>query len=122
MVQRIVAYTLLAGLLTGLLPNAALAEANPGVKVTRGVVNVLTGWLEVPRQIGQREHTDPPVYWFIHGLVSGLGMATARTFYGIYDMITFPFPPYNSPVMDPETLIHPGTEPRHLEKLPPPQQ
>lgn len=77
-------------------------------KLTRGGVNLATGWLEVPNQMIERRQERSPL-WFLHGTLFGLGMTAMRTLYGMYDIVTFPFPPYDQPVMDPDTLIQPRT-------------
>lgn len=90
-----------------LFPSAASAAGNPGVKAARGIVNLSTGWLEIPAQMAERK-----------GFFHGVTMATTRTLYGLWDMLTFPAAPYDSPVMDPDTLIYPKNEPRDIQPLP----
>lgn len=104
-----------AVLLAALCTPAQADGKTPINKLTRGSVNFATGWLEVPNQISERRQEGSPL-WFVHGTVFGLGMTVTRTLYGVYDIVTFPFPPYDKPAMDPDTLIRPRTPPRHLEK------
>lgn len=69
------------------------AEVNKMMtKLGRGVANLLTGWMEVPKQMSRSiRQTDPVTGTFI-GLFRGFGWTWARTFAGAYEIITFPFP------------------------------
>lgn len=99
-----------AGFLTLALILSAAAPAfavNPATKLTRGIVNTSTGWLEVPNQMAQRKGDGTVVMWTVHGLIHGLAIGLARTCYGLYDIVTFPVGPYDAPLMDPDTLIAP---------------
>ncbi|MCL5269758.1 MAG: exosortase system-associated protein, TIGR04073 family [bacterium] len=76
-------------------------------KLGRGVTNVLTCWVEVPRNIAiEWERTDP-VTGFIMGTVQGVGWGFARFATGVYDTVTFPFPvpPGYVSMLDPEFVI-----------------
>ena len=95
----------------GLLPAAAFAEGNggnPAAKLTRGLVNIGTGFLEIPAQMAEQKKTDDTAFlWMVHGFFRGVMMGTARTLYGAWDILTFPVAPYNAPIMEPDTLIQP---------------
>jgi len=117
--SRIFAFCITAFFLAGTLAIPARAETKtPLNKATRGGVNLTTGWLEIPNQIVEYRQRQAPL-WLLHGLVYGLGMTVVRTMMGAYDVVSFPFGPYDRPVLDPETLIQPRTQPRHLEKASP---
>lgn len=88
----------------GLLPAPAQA-ANPFTKLGRGVVNTCTGWFELPASIGREKREGTVILWLVTGTVEGLVQGMTRTLVGIWDMVTFPIPPYDSALMDPETLI-----------------
>jgi putative exosortase-associated protein (TIGR04073 family) len=75
---------------------AVAEDAKPEYKVTmdkmaanmgRGVVNMLTGWLEVPRGLWY-EGTRNPYYGSIVGLCNGAFLGVARTFGGATDFVT----------------------------------
>jgi putative exosortase-associated protein (TIGR04073 family) len=100
----------LAAALALAFPPAAHA-ANPATKLTRGIVNLTTGWLEIPNQMAQREDDGTTMMWTVHGFLNGLSTGVARTFYGAYDILTFPFPSYDAPMMDPDTIIAPKPSP-----------
>lgn len=72
-------------------------------KFGRGILNLTTGWMEVPLQVGA--HASGEEEGGIgYGLLNGFNVAFRRTLYGLWDTLTFPFPPYEGPTMDPETL------------------
>jgi putative exosortase-associated protein (TIGR04073 family) len=76
---------------------SAQAEERPipiaiGTKLTRGVVNLATGWMEVPKQIvviGREKGWAAGVF---RGSIDGLGMGLARTLAGAYEILSFPLP------------------------------
>lgn len=90
-------------LLAGVGPAPADA-ADAFTKLSRGAVNTATGWLEVPTGIGEAKK-DSQVLWVVTGFSEGLIRGMTRTLTGIWDVVTFPLPPYDSVLMEPETLI-----------------
>lgn len=76
-------------------------------KLGRGVVNLLTGWVEIPRNIAKEWRRTDPFTGTVIGLFKGLGWGIARTFSGFYEIISFPFPvPRNyEPIMQPEFIL-----------------
>jgi putative exosortase-associated protein (TIGR04073 family) len=76
-------------------------------KMGRGVVNVVTCWVEVPRQISKQwEQTDPVTGLFVGG-AKGIGWGFARLMTGVYETCTFPFPvPAGyGPMIEPEFVV-----------------
>ena len=65
---------------------------DPIHKAGRGIVNVLTGWIEVPRQLQLGKQEDNPVNGLGMGLVKGVGLTVLRGGVGIYEILTFPVP------------------------------
>ena len=61
-------------------------------KLGRGIANVCTGWLEVPKQIGKSVRETDPVSGIIVGVCRGAAWTVARTAAGAYEVVTFPFP------------------------------
>lgn len=61
-------------------------------KLGRGLVNVLTGWIELPKNIYETSVESNPLAGITIGLAKGLGMTVVRTGAGIYETVTFPFP------------------------------
>lgn len=73
-------------------------------KLGRGVANVLTGWIEIPKNIYATSVEDNVLAGATLGLAKGAGMTIVRTGAGIYEVATFPFPlPENyDPILEPE--------------------
>ena len=84
----------LAGGLTAVLlslPQAAWAQ-DPIHKMGRGVANVLTGWLEVFKQVSLGKQENNPVTGIAMGAVRGAGLTVLRTGVGLYEALSFPLP------------------------------
>ena len=65
---------------------------DPGKKLMRGLANVLTGWVELPKNIYETSVEDNVFAGLTIGLAKGVGMTIVRTGAGVYETITFPFP------------------------------
>ncbi|MEE9500136.1 MAG: exosortase system-associated protein, TIGR04073 family [Candidatus Omnitrophota bacterium] len=78
-----------------------------GKKLARGFVNIITGWVELPKNIYDASVEDNLFSGLTVGLVKGVGMAIVRTGAGVYETITFPFPiPEDfAPVLEPEYVF-----------------
>lgn len=76
-------------------------------KLSRGVLNVVTGWIEIPYNIAESWKKTDPFTGFVVGSIKGLFWGWGRTCTGIYDIITFPFPLPKDyrPLMEPEYII-----------------
>jgi putative exosortase-associated protein (TIGR04073 family) len=76
-------------------------------KLGRGLLNVLTGWLEVPKSVADTWRKTDPFTGMVIGSVKGVAWTWARTCTGLYDVITFPFPvpkDYIS-LIEPESIV-----------------
>jgi putative exosortase-associated protein (TIGR04073 family) len=76
-------------------------------KLGRGVVNVFTCWVEVPRNIAiEWEKTDPAT-GFVMGFVKGFGWGFARFATGVYETFTclLPVPENYEPMLEPEFVV-----------------
>ena len=80
---------------------------DPGKKLMRGLANVLTGWVELPKNIYETSVEDNVFAGLTIGLAKGVGMTIVRTGAGVYETITFPFPiPEDyAPVLEPEYVF-----------------
>jgi putative exosortase-associated protein (TIGR04073 family) len=78
------------GLLSSGVPPAWAQD--PIHKAGRGIVNVLTGWIEVPKQLYQGAHEANPIAGAGYGLLKGLGLGVVRIGIGAYETVTFPIP------------------------------
>lgn len=76
-------------------------------KMGRGIVNVLTGWVEIPKNIAKQWRETDPFTGFVLGTLKGIGWGFGRTIAGVYEVVTFPFPiPRDyAPVMQPEFIL-----------------
>lgn len=93
-------------LTSGAGPAAAAdpADSNKALmKGTRGLVNIVTGWVEVPKRVQETSWQDGAAAGFTWGLVRGVGHGFIRTAAGFYELLTFPFPapPDYEPVIEP---------------------
>ena len=82
-------------------------SANMMHKLGRGVVNVLTGWIEIPKNIAVEWKKTDPFSGFIVGALKGFGWGWGRTVSGAYDVLTFPLPvpAQYKPLMEPEFIL-----------------
>lgn len=76
-------------------------------KLGRGLANVLTGWIEIPKNIYDTSVEENIGMGLTVGLAKGIGMTVVRTGAGIYETITFPFPlPEDyEPLLEPEFVL-----------------
>jgi len=58
----------------------------------RGVVNVLTSWIELPKQIHMGSQETNPISGLGLGLLKGAGLTVLRGGVGVYEVLTFPIP------------------------------
>jgi putative exosortase-associated protein (TIGR04073 family) len=70
-------------------PGPAWAQ-DPIHKMGRGLVNVLTGWLELPKQAHRGKQEENPIKGIAQGLLRGGALAVLRTGVGLYEALTFP--------------------------------
>ena len=86
---------------------AATAGDNALTNLTRGAINVLTGWVEVPKNIGELKNQAGWGAALTWGFARGIGYGFVRTVAGAYEVLTFPFPapPGYQPVMQPEFVF-----------------
>jgi len=80
---------------------------DPAKKLGRGLVNILTGWVELPKNIYETSAESSFLAGITVGLAKGLGMTVVRTGAGIFDAATFPFPlPEDyKPILEPEYVL-----------------
>ncbi len=72
-------------------------------KLGRGVVNSLTGFVEIPKKVILISRNDNPLLGLTWGFVKGIAVGTLRTAAGVYETVTFPIP---APA-DYEPIVHP---------------
>ena len=89
--KRLVWGVALVAVVVGGLSPPAWAQ-DPIHKMGRGLVNVLTGWIELPKQVHLGSQEDNPVIGLGRGLVKGAGLTLLRGGIGLYEAVTFPVP------------------------------
>ena len=72
-------------------------------KTVRGIANVATGWVELPKQIILTANEDGIANAVSAGLLKGVGMTVVRTVSGAGELATFffPFPGFYDPFFEP---------------------
>lgn len=90
----------------GVLPVQAEESVNLKTQISqkfiRGVVNLSTGWMELPRQVYEVGQTEGWVTGLLRGPFDGIGMFFARTVAGVFEVATFPVPlPTYQPILSP---------------------
>ena len=80
---------------------------DPAKKLGRGLANILTGWVELPKNIYETSVEENVLSGLTMGLAKGVGMTIVRTGAGVYEAVTFPFPiPEDyAPVLEPEFVF-----------------
>ena len=101
--NRILLSALLIVAVVGLLAPVASAD-DVGRKLLRGFLNTTTGWVELPYQV-IHQSSDDAFRGMTYGFIDGLARGGQRTLYGVWDMVTFPIPPHDKPLMEPETMF-----------------
>lgn len=119
MLRRLMA-ALVATVVVSLAPNTVQAQAQfgdeyrdnsafgkMGEKLGRGLANILTGVVEIPKNISREWRRTDPGTGLIVGGVKGVGAFATRLAVGAYETITFPIPvPANyEPLMYPPTPL-----------------
>lgn len=76
-------------------------------KLGRGLVNLVTGWVEIPKGIHETSQRSGAMSGLTLGTLRGAGYGLVRTAAGGYEAVTFPFPapPHYRPVMRPEFIF-----------------
>ena len=80
---------------------------NMGRKLCRGVANIATGWIEIPKNMYDTSIKENIVTGLTLGAVKGAAMTFVRTGFGIYDTLTFllPIPEGYNPLLEPEFVF-----------------
>ncbi len=92
--------------MVGMFASQSYAQ-DPAKKLGRGIANILTGWVELPKNIYDTSVEENILSGLTMGLAKGVGMTIVRTGAGVYETVTFPFPiPEDyQPVLEPEFVF-----------------
>ena len=82
---------------------AQMKSGDAMTKLGRGVINIVTGWVEIPKRIYETSQGQGVAAGWTWGILRGLGYGFVRTAAGVYELVTFPFPapPNYEPVIQP---------------------
>jgi putative exosortase-associated protein (TIGR04073 family) len=87
------------------IDNSSPQEVVDGMatKAGRGMANMATGWLELPKQIYTTSKEDGVAKGILLGPLKGLGMTLVRTVVGVGEFATFflAYPGFYDPYIDP---------------------
>ncbi len=77
---------------------------NTGSKLTRGLINIVTGWVEFPKQIYEVSRDKDVVVGITYGSIKGVADTVIRTGAGVYETATFyaPLPSDYEPLKESE--------------------
>lgn len=108
------------------LPSLPLDGRKAMMKLGRGAINLITGWVEIPRRMDETSKRSGLGTGLTWGLLRGMGHGFVRTAGGAYEVVTFPFPapPDYQPIMRPEYVFTQAEEMQaaHASAAPPPGQ
>ena len=84
---------------------SAPSSRGAGMKIERGMKNILFGWTEIPKSIIQvTRDSRNPIWGITGGTLKGIGKAFPRTVSGAADVISFPMADYNKMPVKPDEL------------------
>ncbi len=83
---------ILTGIIFSIILSPPCYAENPASKLGRGLANIVTGWLEIPIEIGRKTAEGGDVAGIFIAPVTGLLKAVGRTASGILDVGTFIIP------------------------------
>ena len=91
----------------GLARAEEMRVGGAATKAGRGVVNTVTGWVEIPKRIYETSQEQGAATGWTWGLLRGIGRGFIRTAAGLYEVFTFPFPapPNYASVIQPEYVF-----------------
>lgn len=89
------------------LPGVPIDGRKAMEKLGRGLINLITGWVEVPKRMDETNKRSSLGPALTIGLLRGLGHGFVRTTAGAYEIVTFPFPapPGYQPIIQPEYVF-----------------
>jgi len=96
MKRAVAALGLLAvlGVLAGAMPASPepMDASKAFMKLARGCINIITGWVEIPKRVSETSQVSGSAAGFTWGILRGIGHGFIRTAAGLYELFTFPFP------------------------------
>lgn len=77
----------------------------PAEKFGDGVVNTVTAWTDIPRDVVDVSEQDNVFWGVTYGLGQGIASGVTRGVSGVVDVATCGVSPYNEPVVKPEFKV-----------------
>ena len=77
----------------------------PAEKFGDGVINTVTAWTDIPRDVADVSEQDNVFWGMTYGLGQGLASGFTRGVAGVADVATCPVSPYNEPSVKPEYKV-----------------
>ena len=104
--KKVMVFILMFLILSGICSRPAYA-GDPIRKFGRGITNILTGWIEIFKEIGLQVENSGDMAGIIVGPFKGMAKAVGRTAAGMYDVVTFliPYPEDYEPLIEPEFIF-----------------
>jgi putative exosortase-associated protein (TIGR04073 family) len=103
--KQIIKPLLMLSVLFFITPYVAAAESYPtkiGEKLGNGIVNVVTGVVEIPKTVMITSHAKGPAYGATAGFMTGIVQMLGRTLSGAVDLATFMVP--TRPLVNPDYI------------------
>jgi putative exosortase-associated protein (TIGR04073 family) len=75
-------------------------DQNAATKLGRGLVNDVTFWIELPKQIYLDARASDPFTGIVYGAIHGSCYSVLRLAAGVYDTTFFFLPPYDKPIIE----------------------
>lgn len=85
-------FALLIFIITFAVPILAEEAKDAGEKLTEGIEETATGWVEVPKEIAETSEESNPIEGVTVGTIKGAGKAVAETAEGAVKAATFYIP------------------------------
>ncbi|MBU1112571.1 MAG: exosortase system-associated protein, TIGR04073 family [Candidatus Omnitrophica bacterium] len=104
MFKKFVALMLLIAVFST-VSSAYAYDQNAATKLARGIVNGVTSWVEIPKQVYLVSKEREPFTGITYGLVQGAAYTVLRVAEAAYDISLFLLPPYDKPLFEPEFVF-----------------
>ncbi len=105
--KKIITFVLIISIF---LTAGAFAD-NAVTKLGRGIANIGTCVLEIPKAIGDSNTEDGPIAAATVGVLTGILKTGVRLVVGVYEVVTFPIPApkhYGPVLTEPEFFLEEG--------------
>lgn len=104
---RLIKVTLLILCFTALFVPQRCFAGDPVRKLSRGLINTVTGWVEIPAEVFREADRLSGAGGLFAAPFKGIAKAVGRTIVGVYETVTFviPLPSRYEPIVEPEFVF-----------------